>query len=97
MQDDLKTPEGTLGRSSSSGYAVHQHVAGNYDATVDYGMLLGDGIKLVVDTAVRCETANRPVALASAPALPYDCVIYAVGRTGGAPSLVPGVAESPIP
>ena len=36
-------------------------VAGNYDATVDYGTLLGSGIKLVVDTATRIDPANRTV------------------------------------
>ena len=30
---------------------LHQHVAGNYDATVDYGTLLGEGVTLVVDSA----------------------------------------------
>ena len=62
---------------------LHQFVAGNYDATVDYGTLLGDGIKLVVDTAIRIDTANRTVQFASGrQALPYDYVIYAVGSTG---------------
>ena len=30
---------------------LHQFVAGNDDATVDYGTLLGEGIALVVDSA----------------------------------------------
>jgi NADH:ubiquinone reductase (H+-translocating) len=72
---------------------LHQHVAGNYDATVDYGTLLGEGIKLVVDTATRIDTANRTVALATRPALDYDYVIYAVGSTAALPASVSGAAE----
>ena len=37
---------------------LHQLVAGNYDATADYGSLLGEGIRLVVDTATRIDTAE---------------------------------------
>jgi NADH dehydrogenase len=72
---------------------LHQHVAGNYDATVDYGTLLGDGIKLVVDSATRIDTAARQIALASGRALDYDYVIYAIGSTGAVPASVPGAAE----
>ncbi len=72
---------------------LHQHVAGNYDATVDYGTLLGEGIRLIVDSAVRIDTAARKVELASGAALDYDYVIYAVGSTGVAPSTVPGAAR----
>lgn len=77
---------------------LHQHVAGNYDATVDYGSLLGDGIKLVVDAATRIDTANRTVQFASGrQALPYDYVIYAVGSTGAVPASVPGAVEFAYP
>jgi NADH dehydrogenase len=76
---------------------LHQFVAGNYDATVDYGTLLGDGIKLVVDTATRIDTANRTVELATRPALDYDYVIYAVGSTGAVPASVPGAVEFAYP
>ncbi|MBY0291325.1 MAG: FAD-dependent oxidoreductase [Mycobacteriaceae bacterium] len=76
---------------------LHQHVAGNYDATVDYGSLLGDGIKLVVDTATCIDTSTRTVKLASGPALDYDYVIYAVGSTGVVPASVPGAAEFAYP
>jgi NADH:ubiquinone reductase (H+-translocating) len=72
---------------------LHQHVAGNYDATVDYGTLLGDGIKLVVDSATRIDTAARQIALASGRALDYDYVIYAIGSTGAVPASVSGAAE----
>jgi NADH dehydrogenase len=76
---------------------LHQHVAGNYDATVDYGTLLGDGIRLVVDDAARIDTAARKVELASGGALDYDYAIYAVGSTGMTQSSVSGAAEFAYP
>ena len=76
---------------------LHQHVVGNYDATVDYGTLLGEGVRLVVDSAIRIDTASRTVALASGRALQYDYVIYAVGSTGATPASVPGAAEFAYP
>jgi NADH:ubiquinone reductase (H+-translocating) len=76
---------------------LHQHVAGNYEATADYGSLLGDGIQLVVDTATRIDTATRTVELASGHALDYDYVVYAVGSTGAVPASVPGAAEFAYP
>jgi NADH dehydrogenase len=76
---------------------LHQHVAGNYDATVDYSTMLGEGVQLVVDSAIRIDTASRTVALASGRALDYDYVIYAVGSTGGVPAAVPGAAEFAYP
>jgi NADH:ubiquinone reductase (H+-translocating) len=76
---------------------LHQHVAGNYDATVDYGTLLGQGVSLVVDSATRIDTAARKVELASGAALDYDYLIYAVGSTGAVPAAVPGAAEFAYP
>src|SRR5215208_430042 len=76
---------------------LHQHVAGNYDATVDYGTLLGEGVRLVVDSATRIDTASRQVQLASGAVLDYDYVIYAVGSTGATPASVPGAAEFAYP
>jgi NADH dehydrogenase len=76
---------------------LHQHAAGNYDATVDYGTLLGEGINLVVDSATRIDTHTRTVQLASGRALDYDYVIYAVGSTGAVPASVPGAAEFAYP
>ena len=76
---------------------LHQFVAGNYDATVDYGTLLGKGVELVVDSATRIDTAARKVQLASGRALDYDYVIYAVGSTGATPASVPGAAEFAYP
>jgi NADH:ubiquinone reductase (H+-translocating) len=76
---------------------LHQHVAGNYDATADYGTLLGQGVSLVVDSATRIDTAARKVELASGASLDYDFVIYAVGSTGAVPAAVPGAAEFAYP
>ncbi|HEX4559839.1 MAG TPA: FAD-dependent oxidoreductase [Mycobacterium sp.] len=76
---------------------LHQHVARNYDATVDYGTLLGEGIQLVVDSATRIDTAARQVEFGSGATLDYDYLIYAVGSTGMAPSAVPGVVEFGYP
>ena len=72
-------------------------MAGNYDATVDYGTLLGEGVKLVVDSVTRIDTASREVQLASGRALDYDYLIYAVGSTGAVPTSVPGAAEFAYP
>ena len=77
---------------------LHQLVAGTHEATADYGSLLGDGIKLVVDSATKIETAARIVQFASGrQALPYDYVIYAVGSTGAVPTSVPGAVEFAYP
>lgn len=72
---------------------LHQFVAGTGEAEVDYGMLLGEGVRLVVDSATRIDTATRTVELASGRTLDFDHVIYAVGSTGAIPSSVPGAAE----
>lgn len=72
---------------------LHQFVAGTGTATADFGTLLGDGIRLVVDTATRIDPDARTVALASGRALEYDYLIYAVGSTGTIPSAVRGAAE----
>jgi NADH:ubiquinone reductase (H+-translocating) len=71
---------------------LHQLVADSGTATVDYGTLLGDGIRLVVDAADRIDTADRRVQLTSGAVLNYDYLIYAVGSTGAMPA-VRGAAE----
>ncbi|MGV0642203.1 FAD-dependent oxidoreductase [Mycolicibacterium sp. XJ2546] len=76
---------------------LHQWVARSGEATVDFGTLLGDGVRLVVDTATRIDTASRTVALASGDTLAYDYVIYAVGSTGAVTDTVPGAAEFAYP
>jgi NADH dehydrogenase len=72
---------------------LHQLVADTGAATADYGTLLADGIRLVVDAVERIETADRRVLLESGAELDYDYLIYAVGSTGAVPSGVPGAAE----
>jgi NADH:ubiquinone reductase (H+-translocating) len=76
---------------------LHQFVAGTGGATADYGVLLGEGVRLVVDSATRIDTADRKVWLASGRALDYDYVIYAVGSTAAVPASVPGAAEFAYP
>jgi len=76
---------------------LHQFVAGSGTAAVDYGTLLGEGIRLVVDSADRIDTADRKVVLTSGAVLDFDYLIYAVGSTGVVPSAVPGAAEFAYP
>jgi NADH dehydrogenase len=76
---------------------LHQFAAGTGDARIDYGTLLGEGVRLVVDGATRIDTATRTVRLASGGGLLYDYVIYAVGSTAAIPSTVPGVAQFAFP
>ncbi|OBI76168.1 NAD(P)/FAD-dependent oxidoreductase [Mycobacterium sp. E740] len=75
---------------------LHQLVAGNDDAVVDYDSVLGKGIRLVVDSAQRIDSAARQVQLGSGGTLEYDYLVYAVGSNGAASS-VPGAAEFAYP
>ncbi|MGA7050804.1 MAG: FAD-dependent oxidoreductase [Mycobacterium sp.] len=75
---------------------LHQLVADTHAATVDYGTLLGNGIRLVIDNADYIDSGARQVVLASGGELTYDYLIYAVGSTGAQPAVlskVPGAAE----
>jgi NADH:ubiquinone reductase (H+-translocating) len=72
---------------------LHQLAAGTGTAAVDYGTLLGNGIRLVVDGAERINAAARAIELTSGAVLDYDYVIYAVGSTGAIPASIPGAAE----
>jgi NADH:ubiquinone reductase (H+-translocating) len=76
---------------------LHQQVAGNYNAAIEYDTLLGDHVRLVVDTATGIDAAARTVWLASGDALEYDYLIYAVGSTGTVPATVPGATEFAYP
>ena len=76
---------------------LHQLVAGTADATADYGSLLGAGIRLLVDSATRIDTATRTLQLASGRTLEYDYLIYAVGSTAAVPASVPGAPEFAYP
>src|SRR5687768_4075141 len=72
---------------------LHQFATRTGDATADYGTLLGERVRLVVDSVTRIDTADRVVRLASGGALRYDYVIYAVGSTAALPPSVHGAAE----
>lgn len=72
---------------------LHQYVAGTGKATIDYPELLGDGVRLLVDSATRIDAADRRIQLASGTVLRYDFLIYAVGSTGAITPAVPGAAE----
>jgi NADH dehydrogenase len=76
---------------------LHQLAAGSGTAAVDYGTLLGEGIRLVVDAAERINSADRTIELASGAVLDYDYLIYAVGSTGVVPSAVAGAVEFAYP
>ncbi len=72
---------------------LHQWAADTGAATADYDSLLGEGIRLVVDTVDRIAAADRRVLLGSGAELDYDFLVYAVGSTGAVPTAVPGAAE----
>jgi NADH:ubiquinone reductase (H+-translocating) len=82
---------------------LHQLAAGSGTATLDYGTLLGERVRLVVDNVARINAAGSGTAtveLTSGAVLDYDYVIYAVGSTGvlpAGPSGVPGAAEFAYP
>jgi len=76
---------------------LHQLAASTGTAALDYGTLLGERIRLVVDGAERINAADRTIELTSGAVLDYDYVIYAVGSTGLLPSAVPGAAEFAYP
>ena len=76
---------------------LHQLVAGNDDAVVDYDEVLNDQIRVVVDGAERIDAAARTVELTSGASLTYDYLIYAVGSTGVVPAGVPGAREFAYP
>src|SRR5262245_39299470 len=54
---------------------LHKLVADTGSATADYGTLLGEGIRLVVDTVAAIEATERRVQLASGAELSYDYLI----------------------
>ncbi|MER6026270.1 FAD-dependent oxidoreductase [Streptomyces sp. NPDC001851] len=71
---------------------LHQLVGGSHDALVDYTQVLGDGVRLVVDTVTRIDASERSVTLAAGGTVGYDYLVYAVG-SGSADPRVPGAAE----
>jgi NADH dehydrogenase len=76
---------------------LHQLVAGNDDAVVDYADVLSDGVHLLVDGADRIDASVRTVELTSGATLSYDYLVYAVGSTGSVPAGVPGAREFAFP
>lgn len=76
---------------------LHQLVAGTSAAAVDFGTMLGERARLVVDSATRIDTSGRTVELESGLTLDYDYVVYAVGSTAATPASVPGAAEFAYP
>ncbi|MBN0043196.1 FAD-dependent oxidoreductase [Streptomyces actuosus] len=71
---------------------LHQLVGGSDDAVVDYREVLGERVRLLVDSVVRIDSAGRDVTLASGGTVGYDYLVYAVG-SGSADPGVPGAAE----
>ncbi|NBE92352.1 FAD-dependent oxidoreductase [Nonomuraea sp. KC401] len=71
---------------------LHQLVGGSHSAVVDYGNVLAESIRLVVDTVIRINASERRVMLATGDPVGYDYLIYAVG-SNSADLGVPGAAE----
>lgn len=72
---------------------LHQEAAGTRDATADYRRILGDRVRLMVDSAERIDTARRAVELASGHSVAYDHLIHAAGSTALIPESIVGAAE----
>ncbi|MFF8026683.1 NAD(P)/FAD-dependent oxidoreductase [Streptomyces sp. NPDC007896] len=75
---------------------LHQLVGGSDDAVVDYRKVLGERVRLVVDTVTRIDAAGRSVTLATGATVGYGYLVYAVG-SGSADPQVPGAAEFAYP
>lgn len=75
---------------------LHQLVGGSDDAVVDFGKVLADRIRLVVDTVDRIDASGRRVILASGGSIAYDHLIYAAG-SGRGDLGVTGAAEHALP
>ncbi|ABK75613.1 NAD(P)/FAD-dependent oxidoreductase [Mycolicibacterium smegmatis] len=76
---------------------LHQLAVGNHSATTGYDTVLGDRVRLLVDSVERIDAPIRQVQLASGDVVDYDYLLYAVGSTGGVPTSVPGAAEFAYP
>lgn len=70
---------------------LHQLAAGTHDATLDFGRMLADNVRLVVDEAVRIHAAGRRVELRNGT-LDYDYLVYAVGSGTQAPEHAHSIA-----
>ena len=76
---------------------LHELVARSGNATVELAGLLGERVRLVVDTATRINSTTRTIELGSGSHVTYDYLIYAVGSTGAVPASVPGAVEYAYP
>lgn len=76
---------------------LHQLAIDNDDAQEDYTTILHPGVRLVVDSAERINSAARQVELTSGVTLEFDYLVYAVGSTGAVPAGVPGAREFAYP
>ncbi|MGB0970238.1 MAG: NAD(P)/FAD-dependent oxidoreductase [Mycobacterium sp.] len=75
---------------------LHQLVADNDDAAIDYASLLNPAVRLVVDRVRQIDAAAQRISLDSGTTMAYDYVIYAVGSTSAVPA-VPGAAQYALP
>ncbi|MFH8771110.1 NAD(P)/FAD-dependent oxidoreductase [Streptomyces sp. NPDC017958] len=75
---------------------LHQVVGGSHAAVVDYREVLGERVRLVVDTVTRIDAPGRSVTSSTGGAFGYDYLIYAAG-SGSADPRVPGAAEFAYP
>jgi NADH dehydrogenase len=75
---------------------LHQLVGGSHPAVVDYGTVLTERVRLVVDTATRIDLPARRVTLSDGRVLDYDHLVYAAG-SGSAVLRVPGATEHAYP
>ncbi len=75
---------------------LHQLAAGTHETIVEYGKVLGERVRLVVDTVTRIDASERSVTLATGGTVGYDYLIYAVG-SGSADPNVPGAAVFAYP
>ncbi|MGY2061153.1 NAD(P)/FAD-dependent oxidoreductase, partial [Nocardia gipuzkoensis] len=75
---------------------LHQLVAGTHDAVADFGRVLSERVRLIIDTVTRIDAPARRVALAGGEMVGYDYLIYAVG-SGSADPGAPGASEFAYP
>jgi NADH:quinone reductase (non-electrogenic) len=76
---------------------LHELAADVDDATEAFDGLLGERVRLVVDSATKIDRSAGRIELASGATLNYDYVIYAVGSTGFVPASVVGATEFTYP
>lgn len=75
---------------------LHQVVAGNHPGVVEFGDVLAERVRLVVDTVTRIDPGTSRVFLANGEPLAWDRLVYAVGSHGSEPG-VPGAAAVAYP